>query len=155
MVKPGRNLTYPITDCTRNTPFSVSRRSTKRLIDPPSVYNLQSTVNLRKGQPKVSKSLINDVIQFIRSSDSADDFSIAFILKWKAERDNGQLLADAENESTFLSSAFCLADLYNPSENRKEYEFDEFGLREKLRSLASEYSIDIDSTLYPDEPKTA
>ena len=52
-------------------------------------------------------------------------------------------LIAATNVSEFLSSAFCVVDPYNPSQSRKEYEFDETRLRSELLKVADEHGVKI------------
>ena len=89
----------------------------------------------------MSQELVNQVRQFLNLTTPLETFVGQYIDGWRTERDDVRLLQDEDNVSEFLSSAFCVVDLYNPSETRKEYELDEPRLRLELRKLAEEHEI--------------
>ena len=67
--------------------------------------------------------------RFAAGAVPAEEFADPFMEWWKRERDTSTSLVDPDDVSERLSSIFCLADLYNPTADRKEYELDEDGLR--------------------------
>jgi hypothetical protein len=73
--------------------------------------------------------------QFAIGQIPADNFADEFITRWKEERDAGMLTKDTPEASERLSSIFCVADLYNPDPDRKDYELDELQLRERVKTL--------------------
>jgi hypothetical protein len=91
----------------------------------------------------MSAELVNQVRQFLAMATPLETFVDEYIDGWRTERDDDRLLQDEDSVSEFLSSAFCVVDLYNPSETRKEYEFDEPRLRLELRKLAEACGIEL------------
>ncbi|WP_235895551.1 colicin immunity domain-containing protein, partial [Yersinia alsatica] len=71
---------------------------------------------------------------------SATVFSEAYIELWRIERDNKNILSYDANISDCLSSIFCLADMYNPDEDREEYEFNDDQLRDEINKLIVNYN---------------
>jgi hypothetical protein len=67
--------------------------------------------------------------RFAAGGVAAEDFADPFMEWWKRERDASTVLGDPDDVSERLSSIFCMADLYNPMADRKEYELDADGLR--------------------------
>jgi hypothetical protein len=59
----------------------------------------------------------------------AEEFADPFMERWKQERDASMNSGDLDDVSERLSSIFCLADLYNPKADRKDYELDDEDLR--------------------------
>ena len=57
---------------------------------------------------------------------------------WRIERDNKNILNYDEKVSECLSSIFCVADIYNPDDDREEYEFNEEQLCNEVRKLIAE-----------------
>ena len=86
----------------------------------------------------MSESLFNYAKDFVDGSFRAATFSDQYIKRWKQERDDGTLLDDSPRISEKLSSIFCLADLFNPENDREEYELDEVGLRRKVSEIIAE-----------------
>ena len=85
----------------------------------------------------MSQSLIAFVHDFLSRPDDCSTFCEQYIHRWKGERDRGELLLDDSATSEALSSIFCLVDLFNPGNDREEYELDEQGLcNEILKVLA-------------------
>lgn len=72
---------------------------------------------------------------FVDGRLSAYVFSEAYIELWRLERDNKNMLNYEFKTSENLSSIFCLADLYNPHDDREDYEFSEDKLRDEVRRL--------------------
>lgn len=58
---------------------------------------------------------------------------------WRIERDNKNILNYDENVSECLSSIFCVADMFNPDDDREEYEFDDEQLRKEINKLMDIY----------------
>lgn len=82
----------------------------------------------------MSQTLIRFVDSFLKERLNAQEFSAAYMELWRIERDGGFGVRDAEQASQFLSTVFCLVDLFNPSPDRTDYELDEAGLREQICS---------------------
>jgi hypothetical protein len=83
----------------------------------------------------MTADLLEMARRFVAGSISAEQFVDAFIDRWMAERDDDAYKNDLYEIGGRLSSIFCLADLFNPSSDRKEYELDEARLREEVRKL--------------------
>ena len=83
----------------------------------------------------MSAELLDLAKRFASGEVAADDFADAFIERWKSEKDSGACKQDDDAISECLSSIFCVADLYEPSQSRKEYEFSEVQLRQRVKSL--------------------
>ncbi|WP_396018876.1 colicin immunity domain-containing protein [Erwinia aphidicola] len=56
------------------------------------------------------------------------------------ECDSNLLVQDDDNLSELLSSVFCIADMYNPDDDREEYEFNEEQLRHEISKLIITYN---------------
>jgi hypothetical protein len=80
----------------------------------------------------MSQSLLEFAKQFARGRLRADDFTAAFMERWKQERDSRAACNDPPYVSECLSTVFCLADLYNSDNDREPYELDEAALRERV-----------------------
>jgi FMN-dependent NADH-azoreductase len=72
---------------------------------------------------------------FLRAESNAETFVDEFISQWKQERDNETSLSDDPQTSEALSSIFCLADMFNPNDDRESYEFDETKLRSEMEKV--------------------
>lgn len=83
----------------------------------------------------MSKQLLNLVKQFLRGDTPVAEFVDSYIDAWRSERDSGAILEDDPVTSEKLSSIFCVADLYNPENDREKYEFDEGQLRNEVRII--------------------
>lgn len=83
--------------------------------------------------------LIDFAKSFVDGRLSAEVFTDAYIELWRIERDNKNILSYDVKLSECLSSAFCMADLFNPDEDREDYEFDEEKLRDELNKLINDY----------------
>ncbi|WP_299007294.1 colicin immunity domain-containing protein [uncultured Shewanella sp.] len=79
----------------------------------------------------MSRTLLALAESFVNERLSADDFANAYMELWKFECSSHILLEDEDRLSECLSSIFCLADSYYPSD-REEYELDESQLKEKV-----------------------
>ena len=87
----------------------------------------------------MSICLKNYIDSFLAKEITADEFSDNYISRWRQERNNSLLGKDEDNLSELLSSAFCVADMYNPDDDREEYEFDEDKLRDEIHRLVCTY----------------
>jgi len=72
---------------------------------------------------------------FFGSESDPGDFADEFISQWRHERDTKVSLSDAPKVSEALSSIFCLADMFNPNDDREDYEFDEPKLRLEIEEV--------------------
>ena len=70
---------------------------------------------------------------------SASAFAEAYIELWRIERDSKNILNYDEKVSECLSTIFCMADMYNPDEDREEYEFNDEQLRDEINKLMVDY----------------
>lgn len=70
---------------------------------------------------------------------SAVAFAEAYMELWRIERDNKNILNYDDSVSECLSSIFCAADMYNPDDDREEYEFDDEQLRKEINKLMDIY----------------
>jgi len=85
----------------------------------------------------MSQELADFATEFVEGKFAAETFAEEFIDRWRQEGADGRLLRDTPEMSERLSTIFCFADLYNPSEDREDYEFDEVTLRTKVQSVLS------------------
>lgn len=69
---------------------------------------------------------------------SAAVFADAYIELWRIERDNENVLKYDAAISEGLSTIFCLADLYNPEDDREEYELDDEQLQEQVLQIINQ-----------------
>ncbi len=83
----------------------------------------------------MSSTILTFARSFVDGRLTADEFANSFVELWKIERDSGLLRQDPFNVSELLSSAFCLADLYNPDVSRDAHELSGDQLREKISAL--------------------
>jgi hypothetical protein len=74
-------------------------------------------------------SLIDDFLNFRMTE---IEFVERYQCGWKTMRDSGVMQQCNPKLSETLSTIFCLVDLYNPEDDRLEYEFDEVALRLKM-----------------------
>jgi Bacterial self-protective colicin-like immunity len=93
----------------------------------------------------MSEELLGFAKKIIDSEISADKFVNEFMDKWREERDSGIFSKDNPQLSEKLSSMFCLADLYNPEEDREEYEYDEDKLRLEITKIYSSSNLSVES----------
>ena len=89
----------------------------------------------------MSIQLFEYVTDFIKNVSPPEPFVEQYITRWRAERDNGTMLTDQPNISEALSSIFCITDLFNPNNDREEYEFDEPRLRHEIQKILSNCQI--------------
>jgi len=87
----------------------------------------------------MSQSLKKYIDSFLAKDISASGFADSYMMKWKTERDNNLLGKDEDNLSELLSSVFCVADMYNPDDDREEYEFNDEQLRQEINKLMDIY----------------
>ena len=90
--------------------------------------------NQRRGI-EMSTQLYEFAKRFAAGAVATKEFADPFMDRWKRERDTSTCLGDSDDVSECLSSIFCLADLYNPMADRKEYELDEDGLRRAVSEI--------------------
>lgn len=75
---------------------------------------------------------------FVEYRISAIEFADAYMEIWKFERDSNVCLEDNDLLSETLSSIFCLADLFNPNDDREEYEVSEQQLRIRISEILND-----------------
>ncbi len=90
----------------------------------------------------MSLELLSQIRWFLNLETPIETFVDRYIDSYRTDRNNGSLLLVQDSVCEFLSSAFCVVDLYNPSESRREYEFDETRLRLVLQKLVDEHDIE-------------
>ena len=83
----------------------------------------------------MSQALLKIAQEFVDNDITPGLFVDRFTELWREERDSGISMKDDELLSEKLSTIFCLADLYNPGEEREVYEYDERRLRSEVRSV--------------------
>jgi hypothetical protein len=83
----------------------------------------------------MSLSLLKLAKEFTKGNLSPEEFVDKFAILWQEERDSEVTLLDDDDLSQKLSTIFCFADLYNPSDNREEYEYDDCRLRSEIGNL--------------------
>jgi hypothetical protein len=83
----------------------------------------------------MSHRLLDLISQFLERKIPVSTFVDGYVDGWRGERNSGELLKDDPVVSETLSSAFCIVDLYDPTEDREDYEFDEVQLRIELEKL--------------------
>jgi hypothetical protein len=81
---------------------------------------------------EVSGQLYEFAERFAAGEIPAEDFTDAFMEKWKQERDSANGVTGSDEVSACLSSIFCLADLYNREAEREDRELDESRLRSEI-----------------------
>ncbi len=87
----------------------------------------------------MSQSLKKYIDDFLAKNISAEYFTDTYMAKWKGERDSNLLKQDNDNLSQLLSSVFCVADMYNPDNDREEYEFNDEQLWNEVNNLMIDY----------------
>ena len=78
---------------------------------------------------------------FLSKELTAGEFAENYMSKWRCERDSHLLEKDEDHLSELLSSTFCLSDMYNPDDDRVEYELNEEQLHNEVNTLVLEYLI--------------
>ena len=86
----------------------------------------------------MSQNLVTLVKTFIDDTSNCSTFCDQYASQWKKERDNSTLSQDDAGTSEALASIFCLVDLFNPADDREEYEFDEEGFRIEVARVAAD-----------------
>ena len=90
----------------------------------------------------MSLTILEFARSYVAGKLTAEIFSEAYIELWKIERDRNVLQLDDPSLSECLFSIFCAADMYEPDESRKEYEFDDEMLKSKVASLMQKIVAD-------------
>jgi hypothetical protein len=83
----------------------------------------------------MSDKLLTFTKAFLSMESDAETFVDEFIDQWKQERDSGTSLFDDPQINEALSSIFCLADMFNPDDDRESYEFDEPKLKSEIEKV--------------------
>jgi len=83
----------------------------------------------------MSEALFKLAKEFVSGGISPGAFVEAFADGWREERDSGLLVKDDDVLSEKLSTIFCFADLYNPDEDREEYEYDANKLKSEVEKV--------------------
>jgi len=83
----------------------------------------------------MSFTLLGFVKSFSAGRLSANSFVESYAELWRIERDGKILQNDDRLLSECLSSIFCVVDLFNPSEDREEYELTEEQLQAQIADL--------------------
>jgi hypothetical protein len=83
----------------------------------------------------MSQNLVIFIHEFLNNPYDYSEFCDHYIRLWKKERDNGELSQDDAKTSEALSTIFCFADLFNPDDDREDYELDEQSLRLKISEV--------------------
>ncbi|MDF7670428.1 colicin immunity domain-containing protein [Orbaceae bacterium ESL0721] len=71
---------------------------------------------------------------FVNGRITSTVFTEAYMELYRIERDNNILIKEDKRVGQCLSTIFCLADLYNPSLNRADYELDDDQLIEQVKN---------------------
>ena len=90
----------------------------------------------------MSLTILDFARSFAAGRLTATIFSEAYVELWKIERDRNILHLDEPLVSECLSSIFCAADMYEPSDSRKDYELDDEMLRYEVASLLKKIVTD-------------
>jgi hypothetical protein len=85
----------------------------------------------------MSLNLVTFVKSFLDSTSDCSTFCDQYARQWKNERDSGALSKDDAATSEALASIFCLVDLFNPADDREEYEFNEEGFRVEIAKVSA------------------
>lgn len=86
----------------------------------------------------MSQKLLTFARSFINGEISAGDFADPYQMLWKAKGENGDLQKDNAQDSEKCSTIFCLADQFNPDDDRDKDEFDADELKARVRSVLDE-----------------
>jgi len=89
----------------------------------------------------MSQALLQIAKAFVSRNIDAETFVDTYIAAWRKERDCDLLLDDSDILSIALSSIFCIADLYNPEDDREHYEFDAHTLLSNVQKILNESSL--------------
>lgn len=90
----------------------------------------------------MSLTILEFARSFVAGRLTAEIFSEAYIELWKIERDRKILQLDEPLVNECLSRIFCAADMYEPSETREKYEFDDEMLRSEVATLVQKLVAD-------------
>lgn len=83
----------------------------------------------------MSQKLLAFARSFVEGEILAENFADPYQMQWKTEGDNGELLNDSFQDSEKCSTIFCLADQFNPEDDRDRDEFDAEELRSRIRAV--------------------
>ncbi|MBF7956864.1 colicin immunity domain-containing protein [Rahnella victoriana] len=86
----------------------------------------------------MSQKLLAFARSFTDDQISAVDFADPYQMLWKAEGENGDSLKDNFQDSEKCSTIFCLADQFNPDDDRDKDEFDADELKARVRAVLDE-----------------
>ncbi|WP_459207295.1 colicin immunity domain-containing protein [Pseudomonas sp. MLB6B] len=89
----------------------------------------------------MSRTMLEFAKSFVVGKLSAKSFSEAYIELWKIERDSNLLQLDEHSLNECLSSIFCAADMYEPSDAREEYGFDDEMLKSEVAKLVEKLFV--------------
>jgi hypothetical protein len=89
----------------------------------------------------MSDKLLTFAKEFLRTKSDPEIFVDEFMGQWKKERDTGLALSDTNQISEALSSIFCAADMFNPSDDRENYEFNESMLRFEIEMVLKQMAL--------------
>lgn len=78
----------------------------------------------------MSITLLNFTKSYLNKRIDTNCFVNAYIELWRIERDLGLANIDEEKLNLFLSSVFYMVDLYNPENDKENYEFNDVELFE-------------------------
>ena len=80
------------------------------------------------------------VNMFLGKAICADEFVEIYFEQFRVERDSGDILRGDATLGEIITSIFCIADMYNPRNNRKDYEFDETRMRMEIEKTIKRLS---------------
>ena len=83
----------------------------------------------------MSQKLLAFARTFTDDQISAVDFADPYQMLWKAEGENGDLQKDNAQDSQKCSTIFCLAEQFNPDDDRDKDEFDADELKARVRAV--------------------
>ena len=88
-------------------------------------------------------TILEFVNSFVNSRLSADDFANAYLELWRIEREREVWKHKEYDLGGVLASIFCVADLYNPDDDKEDYEFNDDQLKHKVIELLKEHDLKI------------
>lgn len=89
----------------------------------------------------MSQLLLEFTKSYINERIDTHTFANGYLELWKIERDSKTPLNDSDRLSEILSSIFCIVDLYNPEQDKEEYELDSKQLCIKVQSELSKLAV--------------
>lgn len=89
----------------------------------------------------MSEKLLESAKTYLTRESNSERFVDDFIEQWKREHDSGEYRLDSPKVSELLSSIFCLTDLFNPDDDRENYELDEDKLKNEIRKLMEQADL--------------